>query len=159
MSFPAFPTSPFLSGDALRCIVLEPFDGGGPREKGTPPRIPKAKPLFAWDWLEDSPALRTVQDFIHALPDAKLLHALRSRRGHGRDDYPITALWGVCVLYPLLRYPTVGATLADLRRNRYLRGLIDIKQESDLRRFPPIPRATRTSGREYKGCTSPRPDR
>ena len=95
-------------------------------------RIAMTKPLFAWDCLEDSPTLRTVRDFLHALPDAKLLSALRSWRGHGRDDYPVTALWGVCVLYPLLRHPTVEATLADLRRNRDLRRLIGVEEENGV---------------------------
>jgi len=95
-------------------------------------RIAMSKPLFAWDCLEDSPALRTVRDFLHALPDAKLLNALRSWRGRGRDDYPITALWGVCVLYPLLRQPTIEATLGELRRNRDLRGLIGIEGEEGV---------------------------
>ena len=80
-------------------------------------RIPITRPLFAWDCLEDSPSLRTVRDFLDALPDAKLLAALRRSRGRGRDDYPVTALWGVCVLMPLLRHITVEATLAELRRN------------------------------------------
>ena len=28
-----------------------------------------AKPLFAWDCLEDSPSLRTIKDLLAALPD------------------------------------------------------------------------------------------
>ena len=95
-------------------------------------RIAMTKPLFAWDCLEDSPSLRTVRDFLHALPDATLLNALRSRRGRGRDDYPVTALWGVCVLSPLLRHPTLEATLGELRRNEGLRKLIGIENEQDV---------------------------
>jgi hypothetical protein len=92
-------------------------------------RISITRPLFAWDCLEDSPSLRTVRDFLHALPDAKLLKALRKSRGRGRDDYPVTVLWGVCVLMPLLRHLTVEATLAELRRNEGLRRLIGIDSE------------------------------
>ena len=95
-------------------------------------RIPVTKPLFAWECLEDSPSLRTVRDFLHALPDAKLLAALRRRRGRGRDDYPVTVLWGVCVLMPLLRHITIEATLAELRRNRGLRKLIGIDSEREV---------------------------
>jgi hypothetical protein len=88
--------------------------------------ISVTKPLFAWDCLDDSPDLQTIRDFLHALPDAKLLESLRQWRGRGRDDYPITALWGVVVLTPLLRHGTVEATLAELRRNPALRQLIGI---------------------------------
>ena len=30
--------------------------------------IPSAKPLLAWDCLEDSPSLRTIKDLLAALP-------------------------------------------------------------------------------------------
>ena len=92
-------------------------------------RIAITRPLFAWDCLEDSPSLRTIRDFLQALPDGKLLNALRRWRGRGRDDYPVTALWGVCVLTPLLRHAGTEATLADLRRNRQLRRLIGLDNE------------------------------
>ncbi len=95
-------------------------------------RIPVTKSLFAWDCLEDSPSLRTVRDFLGALPDGKLLEALRRSRGRGRNDCPITALWGVCVLMPLLRHITVEATLAELGRNEGLRRLIGIDGEGDV---------------------------
>lgn len=32
-----------------------------------------AKPLFAWDCLEDSPSLRTIRELLASLPDGKLL--------------------------------------------------------------------------------------
>lgn len=91
-------------------------------------RISVTRPLFAWDCLEDSPSLQTVRDFLHALPDAKLLESLRRWRGHGRDDYSVSALWGVCVLTVLLRHTTIEATLAELDRNATLREMIGITQ-------------------------------
>jgi hypothetical protein len=95
-------------------------------------RIAVTRPLFAWGCLEDSPSLQTIRDFLHALPDAKLLQALRRWRGRGRDDYPITALWGVCVLTPLLRHLTIEATLGELRRNRDLRKLLGVETEDKV---------------------------
>lgn len=95
-------------------------------------RIAATKPLFAWDCLDDSPDLQTVRDFLAALPDARLLESLRLSRGRGRDDYPVTALWGVVVLMPLLRHGTIEATLGDLRRNAGLRQLIGIQSEQDV---------------------------
>ena len=111
-------------------------------------RIPITRPLFAWDCLEDSPSLRTVRDFLHALPDAKLLNALRSWRGRGRDDYPVTALWGVCVLTPLLRHTTVEATLGELRRNKGLRKLIGIDSEPNVPRKWNVSRFQKVLGAE-----------
>ena len=91
-----------------------------------------AKPLFAWDCLEDSPSLQTLKDLLAALPDGKLLHSLRTARGKGRDDYPVSVLWGVVVLRIALRHLTTEAVLAELRRNGGLRRLIGIESEAGV---------------------------
>ena len=95
-------------------------------------RIANTKPLFAWDCLDDSPNLKTIRQFLSIVPDAKLLASLRQWRGRGRDDYPVSVLWGVCLLTPLLRHPSIEATLAELRRNAGLRGLIGIETEHQV---------------------------
>jgi hypothetical protein len=79
--------------------------------------IHAAKPLFAWDCLEDSPSLHTVKNLLAALPDGKLLVSLRTARGKGRNEYPVTVLWGVVVLRVALRHLTTEAVLDELRRN------------------------------------------
>jgi hypothetical protein len=89
-----------------------------------------AKPLFAWDELEDSPSLQTIKDLLAALPDGKLLDSLRTARGKGRNDYPVHVLWGVVVLRIALRHVTTEALLAELRRNEGLRRLIGIESEA-----------------------------
>ena len=91
-----------------------------------------AKPLFAWDCLEDSPSLQTIRDLLAALPDAKLLESLRTARGKGRNDYPVTVLWGVVVLRVVLRHLTTEAVLDELRRNEGLRRLIGIESETGV---------------------------
>src|SRR3954471_22142955 len=91
--------------------------------------IHHAKPLFAWDCLEDSPSLQTLKDLLAILPDAKLLESLRAARGKGRDDYPVSVLWGVVVLRVALRHITTEAVLGELRRNEGLRRLIGIASE------------------------------
>jgi hypothetical protein len=94
--------------------------------------IHAAKPLFAWDCLEDSPSLQTIKDLLAALPDAKLLDSLRRARGKGRDDYPVHVLWGVVVLRIVLRHITTEAVLAELSRNEGLRRLIGIESEAGV---------------------------
>jgi hypothetical protein len=94
--------------------------------------IHAAKPLFAWDCLEDSPSLRTIKDLLASLPDCKLLNSLRNARGKGRNDYPISVLWGVVVLRIALRHITTEAVLAELRRNEGLRRIIGIESESGV---------------------------
>ena len=95
-------------------------------------RITMTKPLFAWDCLDDSPTLKTIEHFIHTVQDEKLLESLRRWRGRGRDDYPVSVLWGVCLLTPLLRLPTIEACLSELRRNAGLRRLIGIDTEDQV---------------------------
>jgi hypothetical protein len=103
-----------------------------------PPLVPDmmiihaAQPLFAWDDLEDSPSLQTIKDLLAALPDAKLLNSLRNARGKGRDDYPVSVLWGVLALRVALRRVTTEAVLAELRRNDGLRRLIGIESEAGV---------------------------
>jgi hypothetical protein len=91
-----------------------------------------AKPLFAWDCLEDSPSLQTIKDLLAAIPDGKLLNSLRAARGKGRNDYPVAVLWGVVVLRIALRHVTTEAMLAELRRNEALRRLIGIESEAGV---------------------------
>ena len=110
--------------------------------------IPAAKPLFAWDELEDSPSLRTIRQLLDTLPDAPLLNSLRHARGKGRNDYPVHVLWGVVVLRVILRHITTEAVLGELRRNAGLRALIGIDSEADVPKPWNISRFEDTLGRE-----------
>lgn len=95
-------------------------------------RIHVAQPLFAWDRLEDSPSLKTVRDFLASVPDSRLLDGLRTARGKGRDDYPVSVLWGTLLLTIGLRHTTIEGCLAELRRNEGLRQLIGIASEDHV---------------------------
>ena len=93
-------------------------------------RILITQPLFAWEALEDSPSLRTVREFLAAVPDAALLESLSCWRGRGRDDYPVSVLWGTLLLTVALRHASIESCLAELRRNEGLRAIIGIESES-----------------------------
>lgn len=95
-------------------------------------RIASAKPLFAWDCLEDSPSLKTIQEILQSLPDGRLLEGLRRHRGRGRNDYPVHVLWGVAVLQIVLRHTDCEALLGELRRNVALRRMIGAEREEDV---------------------------
>lgn len=92
-------------------------------------KIAMTKPLFAWDALEDSPALTTIRSVLAAVPDHALLESLRQARGKGRDDYPVAVLWGTLLLAIVLRHHTMDACLEELRRNPALALLIGIESE------------------------------
>lgn len=95
-------------------------------------RITATQPLFAWATLEHSPSLETARRCLEAIPDAPLLQGLRQARGRGRDDYPVSVLWGVAVLTPLLRHPSYDACLAELRRNPALARLLGVETEAQV---------------------------
>lgn len=90
------------------------------------------KPLFAWDALEDTPALRTIRSFFETLPDEKVLAGLEQARGRGRNDYPVRVLWRVVVLSKLLRHTTVKACLGELYRNPTLCRIVGINSEDEI---------------------------
>ena len=94
--------------------------------------IHAAKPLFAWDCLEDSPSLQTIKDLLAALPDAKLLDSLRPPAARAATTTRSSSLWGVVVLRVALRHITTEAVLAELRRNEALRRLIGIESEAGV---------------------------
>jgi hypothetical protein len=95
-------------------------------------RIHVREALFAWNALEDSPSIRTIRDFLQAVPDHDLLAGLEKHRGRGRDDYPVRVLWGVLLLTILLRHVSINACLDELRRNRDLRMLLNLSDEEQV---------------------------
>ena len=95
-------------------------------------RIHATAPLFAWGQLEDRPCLRTIREFLQAVPDQELLDGLRAARGAGRNDFPVTVLWGVVLLTALLRHTSFEATLAELHRNPSLCRLLGITDVEDI---------------------------
>ncbi|GMU24787.1 MAG: hypothetical protein AMXMBFR13_48580 [Phycisphaerae bacterium] len=100
--------------------------------KGINHEIQSRESLFAWEALEDSPSLKTIRQFVAAVPDASLLQSLSSWRGRGRDDYPVSVLWGTLLLTIVLRHPSIESCLGELRRNEGLRRLIGIGSESGV---------------------------
>lgn len=95
-------------------------------------QIYTSRPLFPWDALEDSPSIRTVREFLTAIPDEKLLAALNRARGKGRNDYPVHVLWRTLAVKIFLRHPTMESCLAELRRNADLRRVIGIESEDKV---------------------------
>ena len=90
------------------------------------------KPLFAWDCLEASPTLAVLQEFLELLPDADLLDALERHRAKGRNDYPVTVCWGICMLRIACRQVTMDGMLQELHRNPVMAYMIGIEAEKQI---------------------------
>ncbi len=54
---------------------------------------------------------------LEALPDEDLPRGLERRRGRGRDDYPIRAMWRALVAGIVFQHVSVESLLRELRRN------------------------------------------
>ena len=73
--------------------------------------------LFSWSDVERRPELERLERVLKALPDEELLRALEQRRGRGRDDYPIRAMWRALVAGMVFQHVSVESLLRELRRN------------------------------------------
>ena len=114
-------------------------------------KVQVQKPLFAWDCLEDFPALATIRDLLEAIPDGMLLQGLKTARGRGRNDYPVRSLWGVVVLTVALRHTGFEACLGELRRNPALAKLIGIESKEDIPKAWNVSRFLDVPGEEPTG--------
>jgi len=78
--------------------------------------------LFSWDALEgccDLDRLKLVRDH---LPDERLVRYLEAMRGHGRDDYPVRAMWNALLAGIVFQHASPESLRRELSRNP---GLMD----------------------------------
>ena len=69
----------------------------------------ETKLLFSWDDVDSLPDMRRLRLVLDWLPGEPVIEALRARRGRGRDDYPVDAMWRALVLLVRLnRHGFVG---------------------------------------------------
>ena len=73
--------------------------------------------LFSWDAVDQLPDLRRLRLILEALPDGDLLEELEARRGRGRNDYPVRAMWRAVIAMLVFQHPSVEALVRELQRN------------------------------------------
>ncbi len=73
--------------------------------------------LLSWSHVESLDDLERLRWVLDALPDEALIAALERRRGNGRDDYPVAAMWRALVAGMVFQYPSIEALLRELNRN------------------------------------------
>ena len=87
--------------------------------------------LFSWADVEQRPELQRLQLVLDAMPDGDILDALEERRGHGRDDYPVAAMWRAMLAGIVFQHESAQSLLRELQRNSALLALCG---------FPALPR-------------------
>lgn len=76
--------------------------------------------VFTWKFVDIMPDISRMRLVLDNLPDEELMGKLERKRKHGRDDYPVRAMWNLAVTYLLTGHVTWASHLRELRRNRDL---------------------------------------
>jgi hypothetical protein len=84
--------------------------------------IPQSS-LFHWEQIEQTDDLQRLRYVIEALPDEALMRKLESRRGRGRDDYPVRPMWNSLIAGIVFQHVSVESLRRELQRNAALRQL------------------------------------
>ncbi len=95
-------------------------------------------PLFAWDQVEALGDLERLRLVLDHLPDGPLMKRLEQRRGRGRDDYPVRAIWNSVLAGIVFQHPSIESLRRELGRNgqlRYMCGLTGVPSASAYTRF------------------------
>ena len=76
-----------------------------------------AAALFNWDAVEARSDLERFYLVRDHLPDQALIQALEARRGQGRDDYPVAAMWNAVVAGVVFQHSSIESLKRELARN------------------------------------------
>ncbi len=77
--------------------------------------------LFSWDEIETTSDLDRLSLVLSVLPDEKLMSKLEQKRGKGRNDYPVRAMWNSCLAGIVFQHPSVASLRREMQRNAELR--------------------------------------
>lgn len=84
--------------------------------------IPQQR-LFRWEELEGLGDLKRLRLVLEHMPDEKLMYHLELRRGRGRNDYPVRAMWNSVLAGVVYQHPSIESLRRELARNGQLRSL------------------------------------
>ena len=76
-----------------------------------------ASMLFSWNDVERLGDLKRLERVVRHLPDQPVIDALKARRGRGRDDYPIEAMWRALMAGVVFQHDSIASLVRELRRN------------------------------------------
>ena len=76
--------------------------------------------LFSWEDIEPLGDLERLRLVLEHLPDEALMAHLEKLRGHGRDDYPVLAMWNSMLAGIVFQHPSIESLRRELSRNGQL---------------------------------------
>ena len=88
--------------------------------------IPQLR-LFSWNEIEELGDLERLRLVIEYMPDEELMRLLEKKRGKGRDDYPVRAMWNSVLAGIVFQHDNVEKLRRELGRNSQLRNMCGFK--------------------------------
>jgi hypothetical protein len=82
--------------------------------------IPQQR-LFGWREIDELGDLERLVLVLEYLPDEELMQKLERERGHGRNDYPVRAVWNSILAGFVFQHTSVESLRRELKRNAQLR--------------------------------------
>ena len=95
------------------------------------------KRLFGWEEIEELGDLERLRLVLEYLPDERLMEVLENDRGHGRDDYPVRAVWNSILAGIIFQHESVESLRRELERNAQLRQLCGFDPLKGQKAVPP----------------------
>lgn len=83
--------------------------------------------LFSWKEIEELGDLERLRLVIEYMPDEELMRLLEEKRGKGRDDYPVRAMWNSVLAGIVFQHDNVEKLRRELGRNGQLREMCGFK--------------------------------
>lgn len=77
--------------------------------------------LFRWQEIEAKSDLARLKLVLDTIPDEALMHELETRRGKGRNDYPVRCMWNAVLAGVVYQHKSVESLRRELLRNAELR--------------------------------------
>src|SRR5690606_2544412 len=77
--------------------------------------------LFSWQEIQSLGDLERLRLVIEYMPDEELMQTLEQKRGKGRDDYPVRAMWNSLLAGIVFQHESVEKLRRELARNGQLR--------------------------------------
>lgn len=90
--------------------------------------IPQQR-LFSWKEIMNLGDLNRLELVLDTMPDEKLMQLLERKRRHGRNDYPVRAVWNSILAGIVYQHPSIESLRRELLRNGQLRHLCGFLNE------------------------------
>lgn len=97
--------------------------------------IPQLK-IYSWKNVEILGDLERLLLVLEYVPDEKFMRFLEKKRGKGRNDYPIRAIWNSMLAGIVFQHPSVESLIRELNRNSGLADLCGFESNGEKYLIP-----------------------